>query len=204
MGGSLEVINAPASTAHGDGTTISLPANARAYLGATCDPAAGWTYSPAEYPRLNLLGKYFRYEVDLSQTGCGCAATVYFVPMAQSTNPTASGDYYCDASGVGGAQACTEFDVQEANSRAFHTVLHSKTDRDGVEGGYGGGEAVDAAWKDVAWVGPRDFTREQYGPGGSCIDTREPFTVTSVFPRAFGTGSLAFAKSILKQVNDDG
>jgi len=197
--GSLEVIDAPSSSVHFDGSTISLPANARAYLGQACDPASGWTYRPVDYSKINLLGKYFRYEVDLSQTGCGCAATVYFVPMAQSTNPTAAGDYYCDASGVGGASPCTEFDVQEANGRAFHTVLHSKTDKDGVEGGYGGGEAFNEHGQDVSWIGPRDFTRAEYGPGASCIDTRLPFTVTAVFPRSRDTGNLAYAKSVLKQ-----
>lgn len=54
---------------------------------------------------------------------------------------------------------------------------HSQ-DGNGVGGGYGGGGD--------AWSGPRDFTGEEYGPGGNQIDTDQPFTVSVSFPVSNG------------------
>ena len=65
--------------------------------------------------------------------------------------------------------------MQEANKVTIHAVLHTAYDRDGVNGGYGGGDPS-------AYNGPRDFTSSEYGPGGSCIDTNSPFRVAASFP----------------------
>jgi len=77
--------------------------------------------------------------------------------------------------------------MQEANSMAVHAVLHTAYDRDGVNGGYGGGDPS-------AYNGPRDFTGEQYGPGGSCIDTNFPFRVAASFPVDGSSGRLTHMK----------
>ena len=58
---------------------------------------------------------------------------------------------------------CTEIDLQEANRHAFHSVLHLAQDGGGEGLGYGGGGE--------GWSNSRDWSKEQYGPGGSCIDT---------------------------------
>jgi hypothetical protein len=74
---------------------------------------------------------------------------------------------------VGGVH-CTEIDVQEANSLAWHSVLHQSQDPNGKDGGYGGGE-----W---SWSGPRDWSKSEYGPNSKCINTNLPFKATAFFP----------------------
>jgi len=61
----------------------------------------------------------------------------------------------------------------EANKHAWHSTLHSPHDNSGVGGGNGGGSD---------WNGPRDWTVQEYGPGGSCIDTLKPIQVAASFP----------------------
>ena len=81
--------------------------------------------------------------------------------------------------------------MEESNRHAFHSVLHTSHDTDGRNGGYGGGE-----W---SWFGPRDWTKEEYGPGGSCVDTSTPFRVHAAFPQDAKTGALAYLKTTLSQ-----
>lgn len=61
-------------------------------------------------------------------------------------------------------------------------MLHTSQDSAGAEGGLGGGTATLPSGQDVSWNGPRDWTKEEYGYGGSCVDTARPFRVTAVFP----------------------
>jgi len=61
----------------------------------------------------------------------------------------------------------------EANKHAWHSTLHSPHDNSGVGGGNGGGNG---------WNGPRDWTIQEYGPGGLCIDTMKPIQVAASFP----------------------
>lgn len=79
-----------------------------------------------------------------------------------------------DEKAIGGVN-CAELDMEESNRHAFHSVLHTSHDTDGKNGGYGGGE-----W---SWDGPRDWDKEKYGPGASCIDTLKPFNVKVSFPK---------------------
>ena len=72
--------------------------------------------------------------------------------------------YYCDANAVCGVR-CDEIDLMEASSYAFHSVAHQSWDGAGVGGGIGGSHGANAG----------------YGPGGTIIDTRYPFTVSNTF-----------------------
>jgi len=143
--------------------------NDRAYFSNACDSVA---YNPKRYSAVRLLGKRMRYTTDLSGADCGCNVAFYLVSMAQNNRSSDCGDYYCDANKVCGVW-CSEIDIQEANMFSWHSTLHSHKDRYGKGAGYGGG---------MSWNGPRDFTKEQYGPGGTCIDTRKPFQVAASFP----------------------
>ena len=99
------------------------------------------------------------------------------------------GDYYCDANYVCGSDsACTEIDVMEANGRAWHSTLHlvndATVDQAGSPMGLGGGYS--------------DFSVDQYGPGGSHVDTRAPFNVAVRFP-VTSAGKLAAVEVALSQ-----
>jgi len=127
----------------------------------------------AKYFKLNLLGKEFSYTVDLSNMGCGCVACVYFVAMA---NPGPNTNY-CDIQPGQAWAPCYELDIMEANSKAFHSSLHTHP-----------GTAHDKSCNALgcsANIGRYPLTRsglhtrDLYGPGASVIDTTHPFKVTA-------------------------
>ena len=105
----------------GDGFTIGF--NGRTYLSNTEMFDKDQLFTPP------LLGGSMEYDVDLSQAGCNCDASVYMIAMPAKN---ADGSYraasdggmgYCDANKVGGA-FCPEFDIMEANKHAFRTTNH--------------------------------------------------------------------------------
>jgi len=140
----------------------------RAYLADQC---VNGTYSNTDYSAFPLLGKRFVYTTDVSQAGCGCNAALYLVSMTQNSEVSGCEDYYCDANSVCGVR-CDEIDIQEANKFAWHSALHRYDDGNGISQGLGG------------WVRDNHFemTPEEYGPGGSCVDTNSPFQVAVSFP----------------------
>jgi hypothetical protein len=164
----------PLEVAAGDRIVAHM--GARTYFADTCTEG---TYRNDDYVAMKLLGKKLRYTADVSAAGCGCNAAFYLVSMRQNREVSSCNDYYCDANHVCGVK-CVEVDIQEASKRAWHSTLHSNSDSAGLGGGFGGGDS---------WNGPRDFTSEQYGPGGRCIDTSRPFDVMVSFP-VDETGSL--------------
>jgi hypothetical protein len=147
------------------GDTLVAHMGGRGYFGDTCVEN---TYNPSYYKGFPLLGNTLKYTMDMSGAGCGCNAAVYLASMKQNSDPSHFGDYYCDANSVGGV-ACTEIDIQEANMFSWHSTLHTSNDKGGQGVGYGG--TASNTWEDG-----------QYGPGGSCIDTRRPFNVAVSFP----------------------
>jgi len=152
------------------GRDIMAPMDSRAYFGDACNAGV---YSNEDYLALNLLGKTMKYSANVHGAGCGCNAAMYLVSMRQNTEKSTCGDYYCDANSVCGIP-CAEIDIQEANMYAWHSTLHSSTDRSGIGSGSGGGGN--------GWSGPRDWDLQDYGPGGRCIDTTEAFDVAVSFP----------------------
>jgi len=155
---------------------VTTSMDARAYFASAC---TNGVYSNEQYLAMKLLGKEFRYTSDLSGAGCGCNAALYLTSMRQNPRPSTCRDYYCDANNICG-ESCAEIDIQEANQRAWHSTLHTGTDRFGVMGGYGGGDGFNGA---------RDWGAGDYGPGGRCIDTSKPFDVAARF-QTTAEGSL--------------
>jgi len=152
----------------------------RAYWSSSC--SAG-TYDQSQYLSLDFRGKTLSYTTDMSGAGCGCNAALYLASMGQSEGPgQCGGDYYCDANNVCG-QSCAEIDIQESNLYAWHSTLHSAWDHSGYGKGYGGGGTL--------WNGFRNWEGEDFGPGGRCINTREPFNVAVSFPVHENTGRLS-------------
>lgn len=141
----------------------------RAYFGDRCVEGK---YSNHDYMALPLIGKTLRYTTDVGKAGCGCNAAFYLASMRQNLQPSKCGDYYCDANSYCGVK-CTEIDIQEANRFAWHSTPHTATDRSGLAKGCGGGGRD--------WVGPREWNKNQYGPGAACIDTYRPFEVAVSF-----------------------
>ncbi|CAK0850437.1 unnamed protein product, partial [Prorocentrum cordatum] len=142
----------------------------RTYFAEACKPGV---YNHNEYVAMNLLGKTFSYTVDLTDAGCGCNAALYLTNLRQNPNVSECQDYYCDANNVCGV-SCAEVDIMEANQHAWHSTLHTATDRDGAAVGYGGGGP--------GWSGPRDWAEKDYGPKGRCVDTEKTFRVSVSFP----------------------
>ncbi|CAK0861793.1 unnamed protein product [Prorocentrum cordatum] len=161
----------------GDGGTLAPHMGARAYFAEACSAGA---YRREEYLSLEVLGKTLRYTVNVSGAGCGCVAALYLVPMRHNQEAGDCGDFYCDSADVCGT-SCTEIDLQEANQYAWHSTLHEANDPDGHSAGYGGSDIGN---------GPRDFGGLQYGPGGECVDTSQPFDVAASFP-VDAAGALA-------------
>lgn len=181
--GAVSVTNAGANTPGSTvgqltvaGTTVTAFMNARTYFADSCSEGV---YSNTKYSAMKLLGKKITFKTEIGDAGCGCNAAFYLVSMKQNPQISTCNDYYCDANSVCGV-ACAEVDIMEASKRAWHSTLHGAQDHSGVGGGYGGGST---------WNGPRDFNSQQYGPGGSCIDTTKEFNVEAAFP-VDGQGKL--------------
>lgn len=156
----------------------------RAYFASSCNTSGG-DFHRDEYLSLKLLGKTLRYTVDLSGAGCGCNAALYLTALPHSREPSKCEDYYCDASKVCGV-TCAEIDIQEANSLAWFSTVHSEDDGIGFGDGYGAGRH---AWN-----------ASEYGPNGTCIDTGRPFQVSASFLRMNKTsGPLAAFEVSLSQ-----
>ena len=85
---------------------------------------------------------------------------------ALSTLRTHAAAADCDANKVCDVN-CAEIDLIEANKHALHTTAHTPFDGGGKGGGLGGGL--------------RQFSKADYDPGASTIDTTKPFTVATAF-----------------------
>ena len=98
------------------GNEIGFDYNNRMYLSTES------SINPNAYFKPNLLGGSIEFDVDLSNSKCGCLTALYMIVMPDSAN---SGDpfQYCDAAYVGG-YGCPEFDVMEANLYAWRTTAH--------------------------------------------------------------------------------
>jgi len=131
----------------------------RAYFADRCVDGA---WNPNEYKAMQLLNRTLRYSVNLAGAACGCNVAFYLTSLHQNAQPSKCGDYYCDACSVCGV-ACAEIDIQEANLYAFHSTTHLWDDPGGR-------------------VGLRAGGKDNYGPGGLCIDTRKAFEVAVSFP----------------------
>lgn len=162
--------------------------HSRAYFAEACTPGE---YKHTDYLALKLLGRRLTYTTDLSGAKCGCNVAVYMTSLKQNDKISKCEDYYCDANSVCG-EKCAEIDLQEANEHSWHSTLHTADDRSGVGAGYGGGGE--------GWDGPRDWSKEQYGLGGSCIDTSAPFQVAISFPVDLATGVLEAMEVTLSQL----
>jgi hypothetical protein len=153
-----------------NGTELCPELGARACFAEDCTPGV---YNNTQYARSNLLGKTLRFSTDLTGAGCGCNVAFYMTSMGHNPRPSECFDHYCDASNVCG-ESCAEIDIMEANQHAWHSTLHKATDAEGAASGFGGGGD--------GWNGPRNWTSQEYGIGGECIDTSKPFQVAVSFP----------------------
>jgi len=142
----------------------------RAYFASNCTPGA---YDKDLYTSLKLLGGSIRYTIDLSNAGCGCNTKFYLVPMKYNEYKSRCEDYRCGHGTDGCGVPCAEIGIQDANMYAWASSLHLKDDAEGPSRGYGGGDG---------WIGRRDWTDREYGPGAICIDTTWPFEVEVAFP----------------------
>mmetsp|Transcript_81104 Transcript_81104/g.156656 ORF Transcript_81104/g.156656 Transcript_81104/m.156656 type:complete len:427 (-) Transcript_81104:184-1464(-) len=101
-------------------------------------------------------------------------------------------DYFCGPgkSNVCG-NTCASVRLQDANRYAWMTALQVADDEKGVSVGYGGG---------LGWIGRRNWTSQQYGPGADCIDTLWPFQVAVSF-LVDGRGILEAVDVVLSQTD---
>lgn len=141
--------------------------SSRAYFAESCQQGV---YNSTGYLSLKLLGRTFKYTVDLAGVECGCNVAVYLSAMSHNREVGTCGDYYCDSNKICGV-SCSEIDIQEANLHAWHTTLHTWDDGGNVGCGLGGNVVEGCSW-----------TPTDYGVGGRCIDTEQPFNVAVSFP----------------------
>jgi hypothetical protein len=160
---------------------VTLPSSSSVQLLQQYQPRVYLMESTSKYLRLpDLRGQTIRFTVDLSKTTCNCNAALYLVQMPSNAVP----DYYCDAQG---SPACAEYDLLEANTRAFQATVHTATGDD--KGKWG------CAWNIKSAQG--------YGPGGSSIDTSKPYTVDYAFTKS-SAGKLNGIKVKLSQSGKSG
>ena len=176
------------------GSSVKVPLSSRSYVSDACAPGE---FAHESYAAWALLGKSLSFTLDMSAgAGCGCNFAVYLTAMHQNEDPGSEGcgyDYYCDAAYVCGPTACTELDIAEGNQYAWHSTLHVAND-----------EAVDTSGSPKGLGGGfNDFTSEQYGLGGSHVDTSKPFDVTAEFPKDASSGELSSITIKLEQAGGE-
>ena len=133
--------------------------------------------SPTSFYKPNLLGGSISFDVNISETPCGCIASFYQVEMpARNGNgfvPGSDNDYYCDANGVGGSW-CPEFDIMLANNEFLYSAPHDCSAPDA--GRYD--------WCDQAGTPALHINSyEGLGTKGTKIETRRTFNVKVEYVR---------------------
>ncbi|CAI6090909.1 unnamed protein product [Clonostachys chloroleuca] len=153
------------------------------------------------YEMMQLTGKEFSFDVDVSKLPCGMNGALYLSEMPadgglSDLNKAGApwGTGYCDAQCyttpfVGGepniegyGACCNEMDIWEANSRAVHLAPHpcNQTGLYKCEGAECAYEGI--CDKDGCGYNPWRFDNyESYGLGLE-VDTTRPFTVISQYP----------------------
>lgn len=164
----------------GGGDAFVLPPNGRAYLSVSDHT------DPDGYFRPNLLGGSVEFDVDMHEDDCGCVAAFYTVGMP-GHNADGSlfegdkGQYYCDANAVGG-NFCPEFDIMEANLRAFQVTPHP-CDEPTAEGYYGNCDRSGACYRNSV----EKLPESAFGPGPDyTINSLEVFHVKIEFEETGG------------------
>ena len=152
------------------------------------------SYSPDMFLLFNLLGKKFKFTIDLHEAGCGCNAALYFTSMPaynsnQQVDPTKCGNYYCDANSVCGIY-CPELDVIEANNKGIQITPHKCAEPTGKYynwcDGRGCGQNVQKSNPSL------------YGWGSDyLINTQKPFDVEMSLKAV--NGQLSSIETVLKQ-----
>jgi len=137
---------------------------ARVYFADSCQEGK---YDPASYTSWSLWNKTISFSVDLSGVSCGCNFAFYLTSMrfSNAAGRDGQGSWYCDAQPTADS-VCPEMDLMEANKHGWRTTAHSMYDASGQGDGVGNGKA---------------FTSAQYGPGGSHVDTNQPFRASISF-----------------------
>lgn len=164
------IANEPAGPVSVEGSGVIPHYKGRSYFADACRPGE---YNNTDYAAVPLLGRSITFTTNLAEAGCGCNVALYLTSLHQHSEVSTCKDYYCDANIVCGV-ACHEIDIMEANAYAFRSSLHTEDDKYGMSMGYGGGGPD--------YNGARDWTSEQYGPQGECINTSHAFKVRAAFP----------------------
>jgi len=178
------------SSAGTDGAEVSFDYNNRMYLSTSKE------LDTSKYFRANLLGGSIKYNVDLSQAGCGCVTAFYTVLMPAVDN-TSDPFKYCDANKVGG-HWCPEFDIMEANKYAFKAIGHTCDAPDG-NGKYHNCDRGGQCTNDVL----ANNLQMDYGPSAAhIINTMKAFSVETIFHESNGvfTGYTTVLEQDGKQV----
>jgi len=178
------------SSAGTDGAEVSFDYNNRMYLSTSKE------LDTSKYFRANLLGGSIKYNVDLSQAGCGCVTAFYTVLMPAVDN-TSDPFKYCDANMVGG-HWCPEFDIMEANKYAFKAIGHTCDAPDG-NGKYHNCDRGGQCTNDVL----ANNLQMDYGPSAAhIINTMKAFSVETIFHESNGvfTGYTTVLEQDGKQV----
>lgn len=114
--------------------------------------------------KANLRGGSIKYDVDLSQTDCGCVAGAYLV----NTSPECG-----QKEMTNGDPQCPSIDLMQANAYGFNLKAHPCVD--------GQCDAISMCDLTMRKDGVEKYGQDAYGPGGSLIDTKEIFNVWTEF-----------------------
>ena len=147
------------------GDVLSFNYNHRMYL------STQETLDPSKYYRANLLGGSVEFDIDLSNSGCGCLTALYTVRMP-GVDSTSDSFKYCDGMAVGGSY-CPEFDILEANKFSYRATSHACS-APNASGVYSSCDRNGSCSVDIL-TNPQ---ANDFGPGASyTIDTQKAFHV---------------------------
>ena len=106
-----------------------------------------------------IRGGSISYDVDLSAMECGCVSGMYLVQF----------DGNCTQDPMDGQPDCKTIDVMQANPYGFNVAANPEPN------------TTSQCQLNLATEGKARWGADAYGPGGSIIDTDEPFSVKTEF-----------------------
>lgn len=164
------------STASVTGSGIEIGMNNNIFIQNSQTEGSGDSYKPG------IRGGSIAYDVDLSAMDCGCVAGLYLVEYGDGCTQDSLDTNF---------PQCKTIDVMQANKGGFNVAMNPCNG--------GSCDAISQCQLNMSIQGKEQYGDDAYGPGGTLIDTSEPFRVHTEFMATGNYSTLWGLRTTLTQ-----